>query len=410
MSARPNFTLKVLKESMILRHLAWWVAYLVFLLVVIVFAIEAGTFFLNRSRFSDLIAWRQNDSLSPAEVGMTIRKFEVPTTLRQRKPIMENAPTTFGVDRMEKRFEFPGKVSATKVMQDGLRINNPGVHAMILYWTKTDEQIYSVKYTVDEFGRRIVQDAHRDRALAALFWGCSFTFGEAIEDTDTLPKYFEQYSKYFTAYNFGVRGYAPNEMIVQLRDGRTLGGIAQKSGVALYLFLDNHMSRSLGYLDNYSWTRTFANVDLDEHGKAIHNGTFASVHPLRDLWLRLLGLSETFRFFKLNWPLRVTDRDLDHFADLVQAMKFEMKEKFPGFQFVMVFHPMDSDRYGSHLIARLEKRGINYLDYSGVKWENLIGESGRIRVDGHPNGVSNRLLGQQLAEDLDRAFGDQIRN
>ncbi len=313
---------------------------------------------------------------------------------------LENAPRSFGVSRLEKDVRFPGKLPQFQFKPGGLMTPTPGEHPTEMYWVKTREQIYSVRYTIDEFGRRRVPGQNEKAPMAALFWGCSFTFGEGLDDQDTLPAFFANRARSVVPYNFGVRGYAPNDMIVRLRSEDTVRGIAQAKGVALYIYLDAHVSRALGYLDNYVWTRTHPLIELDREGRAMHKGTFEEGQPLKDLWLQMLGLSETIRLFKLNWPLLVTDSDLDRFADLVGALKLEMREKFPGFEFVVVFHPLDSHRWGKHFISRFESREIHYLNYTGVKWEDLIGETGRIKVDGHPNGVTNRLLGTQIAEDI----------
>jgi hypothetical protein len=73
--------------------------------------------------------------------------------------------------------------------------------------------IYDVTYTIDADGLRIAagldENPHDNRCM--LFFGCSFTFGEGVDDHEAMP-YVAGTLANLRAYNFGFPGYGPHQM------------------------------------------------------------------------------------------------------------------------------------------------------------------------------------------------------
>ncbi len=57
--------------------------------------------------------------------------------------------------------------------------------------TINDSIIYEVTLTTDEFGRRVVSKNEYVSKEVVFFFGCSFTFGDGVEDHETLPYQFQ---------------------------------------------------------------------------------------------------------------------------------------------------------------------------------------------------------------------------
>jgi hypothetical protein len=83
--------------------------------------------------------------------------------------------------------------------------------------------IYDVKYTINQYGLRQVSTPPNgrpsDESKPIFFFGDSFTFGEGVNDQDTLPQQFSVLSG-LRAVNFGVHGYGPHQILRELETAR----------------------------------------------------------------------------------------------------------------------------------------------------------------------------------------------
>ena len=79
------------------------------------------------------------------------------------------------------------------------------------------EKIYDVTYNFDEFGRRKVPQKNMgQRKKYAVFLGDSNTFGEGLEDNQTLPYFFSFYNPNYHSYNYAVEGNGPTNILALL--------------------------------------------------------------------------------------------------------------------------------------------------------------------------------------------------
>lgn len=109
---------------------------------------------------------------------------ETKTKLRRKK---YRAPDEFGIYRI-----------------------SPGRHRSHKYYNDNGETIYRVVYTVDELGRRVVpvpEARSRDRHL--IFSGGSFTYGEGVDDRETLPYQVGIGTTRYKPYIYAFHGWGP---------------------------------------------------------------------------------------------------------------------------------------------------------------------------------------------------------
>ena len=71
--------------------------------------------------------------------------------------------------------------------------------------------MYDVVYSMDAYSRRTTPVADLDRASrgSILYFGCSFTFGEGVNDGETMPADVSRLVPEYRPYNYGFRGYGP---------------------------------------------------------------------------------------------------------------------------------------------------------------------------------------------------------
>ena len=91
---------------------------------------------------------------------------------------------------------------------------NPGSYTSRKLDVLTGEEIYNVNYTIGEDGFRFSPDG--DRANIYLMGG-SFTFGEGLEDNETLS-YYMQVSNGKPVKNFGIHGYGMHQALYILEN------------------------------------------------------------------------------------------------------------------------------------------------------------------------------------------------
>ena len=141
-----------------------------------------------------------------------------------------------------------------------------------------DSTLFRVTYTITDAGvRRTRGNARGDTWL---FIGCSFTFGEGVEDHETLPARFsEQLGWEANVVNLAVSGWGAHHMLRMLETGR-LGGAGPPVKHVIYQAIPNHVVRAAGK----------ARWDLDGPSYRIYGDSirFASPFTKRD-YFRLVS-------------------------------------------------------------------------------------------------------------------------
>ena len=116
----------------------------------------------------------------------------------------------------------------------GIRLRENAVARHQLW--KGEKKIFAATYRTDNYGRRKVVKNPTAKHFVA-FFGCSFTFGNSIEDEETLPAQFAKLDKTAAAYNYGAPGTGPNYLLSMLRNRDLRNEIPEKNGIGIYTFL-----------------------------------------------------------------------------------------------------------------------------------------------------------------------------
>lgn len=267
---------------------------------------------------------------------------------------------------------------------------------------KTGEVIYNINMQSDEFGRRITPQPEAKKTNRHLvFLGCSYTIGEGVEQDETLPYYTANATENYKAYNLGYHGATISDTWVFLNKMDMLQDVSEKKGYAIYVFLDDHIPRyqgSLRYLGHWIYGRPY--VRPDHNGQATYLGMWKNAKPLTVFVAQLLAQSTLLKTLQFNLP-PVRQRDLEEFVQVVASVRQEYWNKLGSENpFVFVFYFEKAKHYSAALKPLLEKAKIPYLDYSDFKLEQLSNSRVRIPVDGHPNALAHKLVGELIAEDL----------
>ena len=262
---------------------------------------------------------------------------------------------------------------------------------------KPEGLIYQAHYTTDEYGRRrtpVSKSSQRRNFL--LFFGCSFTFGTGVNDHETLPFYVGQLSRTSIPYNYGLGGGGPHQMLAKLESGDIRKEIKGKAGKLIYVFIFDHIQRAIGSMRiAASWGSQMPYYTL-EGNSLIRKGNFTTGRPLLSVVYSFLIKSQTLKYFKINFPLKMNSRHIKLFGKIIEASRDSFKKQFGTDEFYVAIYP--STKFPESLKRFFDRSHIKYLDYS--KWVDFKDESFRIKVDGHPSPKAHAVLAERLVKDL----------
>jgi hypothetical protein len=266
--------------------------------------------------------------------------------------------------------------------------------------TQTGQTVYDVRYRIDPFRRRVVPDQGEDgRKRFLVLLGCSWTFGEGLEDDETLPYRVSREAGSFRVYNYSMHGYGPGDLLLRLRSTPIADELTERRGRAAYVYIDAHLDRVIGPMSLVStWGSRKPYFDETADGELRWLGDFESGRKWTTVLYRWLWGSSLVQNFGIEFPPWVQERTLRLFARLVDEMRHELRSATELEDFHVVFLP--GTRTARMLIPYLEERGIRYVNYDRWDLGLLTKEQLYITYDAHPTAAYHRAFAKHLARDL----------
>lgn len=261
----------------------------------------------------------------------------------------------------------------------------------------TGTLIYDVTYTTDEYRRRVTPVAfpeRRDRHV--LIFTCSFAYGEGVQASETLPYVIGALAPRYMPYNYGFHGHSPLEMLAKVESGTLPQEVSQRKGVFLYVYLDDHVRRTIGTMRYTLWgPRPY--YEITETGEVVRNGMYETGRPWTTRLYLLLGKSHILRYFKVDIPRHITTDHLVYFVRLLAKTRDVYLQQFPGSEFYVVIYPNQTEFY-QELFLGLTLLKIPYLDYRDLFTRG--DPSYALQGDGHPTAKAWSLIGRRVVHDL----------
>lgn len=258
--------------------------------------------------------------------------------------------------------------------------------------------LYNVIYSIDMYHRRMTPAIQREsRTKFALFFGCSYTFGEGVENNETFPYYFSEFALEYMPYNYGFHGYGPQEMLAKLQYNSLTKEIKEIQGIGIYLYLpDTHEQRAIGNMSVFNgWGKNMPFYTFDFHRNLMRKGSFSSGRPVISYLYSLLGQSYVIKYFGIQFPSKLTEKHYRLTAKIIEEAKNEFNKKFMSDHFYVIIYPNTTRK---NIIPYLQKAGIIYFDYSDLFDSSL--EQYNIIGDGHPSSEAYKILAKKLSEDI----------
>lgn len=255
----------------------------------------------------------------------------------------------------------------------------------------SDYLIYDVDYEFDQYSRRTSLHSESDRPHFAAFFGCSFAFGVGLETSETLSSLLSVSDPRFASYNYAIGGTGTNTMLALSEKRDLRSEISQQSGLFIYVFITSHIERATGRLPSLTWlteTPYYLSTNLD------YAGSFGSGGVVRSLWTRLLlVLNDWVPFVRGKTFPSDSEADYEHVCAMVAKSKENFLKQFPSSEFLFYVHPFATSQFAAEFKSCLEDKQIAIL-----KSKHNFHADYEIEIDGHPNGVINQLIVDEIGD------------
>jgi len=203
-----------------------------------------------------------------------------------------------------------------------------------------DKPIYEVNISINSDGYRIsppYAPSTENNQQSILFFGCSFTYGEGVNDHETMP--------YMTGlltngqnkiYNFGLYGYGPQQMLAAIDHDVVDAPVDIQPRYIIYQALLDHVYRVAGYR---WWLARSPQYILAGNGELIYSGSFNTCNPSHEncLWKRIQRNLEKSFLLQRFFLHQISPTDLDLFLKVVEHSKHIMAKKYPKAEFHVTF-------------------------------------------------------------------------
>ena len=265
---------------------------------------------------------------------------------------------------------------------------------------KSGGQIYSVDYTIDSNLLRETKSIDTGPTIA--FFGDSFTFGEGLNDADTLPQRFaDLLDRKQRVLNLGYPAYGPQQFLAELQTGRFDKVIGEQPRLFIFQTAAGHAERTSC---KPFWVRRWPRYEL-ENGEVVLKGTChdGPTQGIR-VWIEHMA---SFRLFVEPYLQRITHDDVELYIRILLAATKLAKEKY-GVATLIPYSQTLGSRYldgtgftDDEIVQRLREGGAMVVDVSLAK-EEAAGAPVTIKGDGHPTALANRLKASILKEYIEQ--------
>lgn len=266
-----------------------------------------------------------------------------------------------------------------------------------------DKLIWDATITINENGLRITPLCN-DSAIkgSALFFGCSFTYGFGVNDSETMPYQVGIKSKgKYCIYNFGFRGYGPHQMLSEL-EHNTVKNIVNNKGkiYAVYQTIGDHIRRVAGLT---WWDEHGPRYILGNNGEVKFAGNFDDTRILPAVIIKYLKKSLLYRDIIVSKRFFNDDKDLELFLGIVYAAKKNFERVYPKGEFHVIIWDV---RFESDMLEKV----LDYFQVSGINVHLITTilpdyQYNEVKYilspyDDHPNALTHRLIAEYITNNI----------
>ena len=265
----------------------------------------------------------------------------------------------------------------------------------------TDEKIYDVVYTFNSLGHRLVKNQEKkiNPKYAVSLFGCSFTFGEGLQDGLDYPSLLAgKLGNSWKVYNYGYMGYGPNSTLQQIMEQQDyFDDQKEDADIFFWYYITDHLSRYFCPLECYNKDRYWATKMPDisvKNGAMEYHGSFLQ----SPYFYRKLG--QLYNTLKINQHIdlpavSLTTEQIKEFAAAVDHIAQQLKNK--PLKKILLIHSFDE--YTADLASSFTDLGFDIINLDSVM-KDIPLEKRELALDHHPNQLANWYVSEILKKYL----------
>lgn len=310
-----------------------------------------------------------------------------------------------------------------------------------------DKVIYDISYTHDGYGNRITPNNNEKSRKCIVTYGCSYTYGQNIENNETLSYFLSKNLPEYRLLNFGIAGGGAHTILARLEfkiDSEILKGCDEL--VAIYGAIPHHIQRVYGFYLGPKYKP-------DINGNPVYWGIFKpNEYDFLRFWQRSYTITQNFQnnfrnFIKsiskksyirhtfINFNAATLYYKWEEFDYAFNFIKPKSNDEITNFYFLVVKRIQDElqkqynvplyvvfwdyDMSGKHLYEydEIVKSGFDKIripfysvsqminDYPQDFWRVKAGDFEHLKYrisihDTHPNALANQKIAEFLARKI----------
>lgn len=254
------------------------------------------------------------------------------------------------------------------------------------------QTVYDVIYTTDYKGRRITPQNENTADTLILLFGCSFTFGEGLNDEETYAwKLSHLLGAKYQIYNYGFHGFGSHQMLSLFQSNRL--DYLNKKYNNVHIFYLTFKGIELRCAGHSKWDKQGPMYVADNNHSVKRVGTFNDFKPkaLRGKFKQSLFAEYLLKIYNHIMSPFETDPykmcALD--AAIIKEAEKISKEKFPYSTFTVVMYDKMPQTF-----EILNDYKIDILEFN----DTFVGsdkDTYKIPLDGHPNALATDIIAEK---------------
>jgi len=285
-----------------------------------------------------------------------------------------------------------------------------------------EKLVHESTYNFDQHGLRTTshKKGKSPNLDSILFFGCSFTFGEAVNDEDSYPFLLIQKTKdAYLGLNFGFHGYGSHQMLALLEQKKLVSDAVGKSKVkyVFYEMIPDHIKRISGHYVSMNWALSSPRYELKNNeisyvssfkdyyaskrpswwrkalAKYVHDLGRARSHIIEHL------LNRSILKAKLNGYRSSINRDDAELLVRIVQKSAEIVKQTYGAEFYTTIWDLgwsaEDQENINYIKTRFDQLNLKYFLTSEMI-KDFDPKKYLIEGDGHPTGAANKLIADFL--------------
>jgi hypothetical protein len=251
--------------------------------------------------------------------------------------------------------------------------NNTGAYSVTLTTPKADKP-YVWTVTTNKDGYRITSNSTRINHNKPGIWiyGCSYTWGWAVNDQDTFPWLIQQRYPEYDVRNYAIGGYGNVHALLQLRDELSHG---KKPLIAVFGYNSFHLPRNVAAPSRIKEFQAIRDIGLLHHPMALVDA--GGKLEIKYIPLVFVDMPDP----DSNTMINVTRRIFDEIYEICRCNNIEP---------ILAFQTGDES---DPIVRYCKERGFTIAD---ISLDNTKPGFNNLPYDIHPNYKAHKVYAEKL--------------